>query len=174
MKLEIQPGFYIRDIDVSDIASIVKYANNIKISGTLRDTFPYPYTFEDGEAWLSAINDCNPKRSFAIASDKELIGAIGIEPCHDVNRYSGELGYWLGEQFWDKGITTSAVRNFVKYGFDAYDLIKIFAYVFSSNPASARVLEKAGFKLEGTLRNHIYKRGIALDQLVYGILKEEI
>ena len=174
MKLEIRPGLYIRDIEENDIGSIVTYADNIKISGNLRDSFPFPYTVDDAEAWLSVINDCNPKRSFAIACDNNFIGAIGIEPCRDVNRYAGELGYWLAEPFWGKGITTDAVKVFIKYVFEYYDLIKIFAYVFSSNPASGRVLEKAGFLLEGNLRNQIVKSGKVLDQLVYGILKEEV
>ena len=174
MKLEITPGYFIRDIEDKDIPSIVKYADNIKISSTLRDAFPFPYTIEDAETWISIINDCSPKRSFAISNGKELIGAIGIEPMSDINRYSGELGYWLAEPFWGKGITTSAVKIFTKYVFEYYDLIKIFAYVFSSNPASGRVLEKAGFRLEGSLRKHIVKNGNVLDQLVYGILKEEI
>ena len=174
MKLEIYPGLYIRDIEVNDIGSIVKYADNIKISINLRNTFPFPYTIEDAETWFADINDYNPKRSFAIANDKELIGAIGIEPCRDVNRYACELGYWLAEPFWGKGISTSVVKIFIKYVFEYYDLIKIFAYVFSSNPASGRVLEKAGFKLEGNLRNQIVKNGNVLDQLVYGILKEEV
>ena len=174
MKLEIQPGLYIRDIEENDIGSIVKYADNIKISNNLRDAFPFPYTRDDALTWLSIINDCSPKRSFAIANDNELIGAIGIEPCYDINRYAGEVGYWLGEPFWGKGIATSAVKIFIKYAFESYDLLKIFAHVFSSNPASERVLEKAGFKLEGKLRNQIVKRGKVLDQLVYGLLREEV
>jgi RimJ/RimL family protein N-acetyltransferase len=120
------------------------------------------------------INECSPKRSFAIANDNELIGAIGIEPSRDINRYAGELGYWLAEPFWGKGIVTSAVKVFIKYVFENYELIKIFAYVFSSNPASGRVLEKAGFKLEGNLRNQIFKNGKFANQLVYGILREEV
>ncbi len=174
MKLEIFPELFIRDIQNNDIDCIVRYADNLKISSNLRDAFPFPYTNEDAETWLAAIDDCFPKRSFAIATNNELIGAIGIEPCRDVNRFSGELGYWLAEPYWGKGITTAAVKVFIKYVFEYYDLIKIFAYVFSSNPASGRVLEKAGFKLEGNLRHQIVKNGKVLDQLVYGILKEEV
>jgi [ribosomal protein S5]-alanine N-acetyltransferase len=173
MKIEVCPGLYIREITENDKHSIVKYADNKKISANLRDSFPYPYTLEDAEKWLVILNDNIPNRSFAIANDKELIGAIGIEPCWDVNRFSGELGYWLGEPFWGKGIATLAVKRFITYVFEHYDFIKIFAYVFSSNPSSARVLMKAGFKLEGCLRDQIVKNGQTLDQMVYGILRKE-
>jgi [ribosomal protein S5]-alanine N-acetyltransferase len=174
MKIEVYPGLYIREINENDIYSIVKYANNRKISDNLRDTFPFPYTRDDAENWLLVLNDSIPKSSYAIASDEELIGAIGIEPSRDVNRYSGELGYWLGEPFWGKGIATIVVKKFIEYVFEEFDLIKVFAYVFSSNPSSAKVLIKAGFKLEGCRRNQIVKKGRILDQLVYGILKEEL
>src|ERR1039457_1305009 len=127
MKIEIYPGLYIREIIEKDKYSIVKYADNTKIYDNLRDAFPCPYTLEDAENWLIVLNDNIPKRSFAIANDEELIGAIGIEPCRDVNRFSGELGYWLGEPFWGKGIATFAVQNFIKYVFDYYNLTKIFA-----------------------------------------------
>jgi RimJ/RimL family protein N-acetyltransferase len=174
MEIKIGQGIRIRDITEDDVVSLVKYADNIKINNTLRDSFPYPYTKEDAENWLMAVNEYNPKRAFAIANDKEFIGAIGIEPCRDINRLSTEFGYWLGEPFWGKGIATLAVKNFVKYIFENYEFIKIFASVYSSNPASKRVLEKAGFKLEGCLRNQIVKKGKVLDELVFGILKEEV
>ena len=174
MRIEICPGLYIRDITDTDKNSIVKYADNKKIADNLRDSFPFPYTIEDAENWLTFLNDHDPKRAFAIANDKEFIGAVGIEPYNDVNSYSGELGYWLGEPFWGKGIATKAVKKFIPYIFENYDLIKIFAYVFSSNPSSGKVLVKAGLKLEGSLRNQIVKEGKVLDQLVYGILKEDV
>jgi len=174
MKIAVKPGLYIREINGNDKYSIVKYANNKKISLNLRDTFPFPYTMEDAEKWLAVVNDYNPQRTFAIANENELIGAIGIEPCRDVNRFCVELGYWLGEPFWGNGIVTLAVKEFIKYAFEQYDFIKIFAYVFSSNPSSGRVLEKTGFKLEGCMRRQIVKDGRILDQLVYGILQEEV
>jgi ribosomal-protein-alanine N-acetyltransferase len=173
MKLEICPGLCIREIIENDKYSIVKYADNKKISDNLRDAFPYPYTLQDAENWLALLNDNLPKRAFAVANNEEFIGAIGIEPCRDVNRFTGELGYWLGEPYWGKGIATLAVQKFINYVFEFYDLIKIFAYVFSSNPSSARVLIKTGFKLEGCMRKQIVKNGQTLDQLVYGILKED-
>jgi [ribosomal protein S5]-alanine N-acetyltransferase len=174
MKIEVCPGLYIREIIEKDKYSIVKDADNKKISKNLRDTFPFPYTVKDAENWLVVLNNNISKRSFAIANEEELIGAIGIEPCKDVNRFSGELGYWLGEPFWGKGVTTLVVKEFIKYVFEFYDLIKIFAYVFSSNPSSGKVLVKAGFKLEGCMRNQIVKDVKILDQLVYGIIKKEV
>ncbi|MDR3666649.1 MAG: GNAT family protein [Ignavibacteriaceae bacterium] len=174
MILEICSGIKIREIIESDKHAIVRYANNKKIYNNLRDAFPFPYTFEDAENWLTLLNENIPKRAFAIANNEELIGVIGIETCRDVNRLSGELGYWLGEPFWGKGIATHAVQNFIRYAFDYYNITKIFANVFSSNPASSRVLLKSGFKLEGCMRKQIVKNGQALDQFVYGLLKDEI
>ena len=174
MMIEIGNGISIREIIENDKYSIVKYADNKKISNNLRDAFPFPYTLEDADTWLTLLNNNIPKRAFAIATKEEFIGAIGIEPCRDVNRFAGELGYWLGEPFWGKGIATLAVQNFIKYAFEYYNLTKIFAYVFSSNPSSSRVLIKSGFKLEGCMRRQIVKNGETLDQLIYGILKEEV
>ncbi len=174
MKLKISDSCQIRSYRPDDVNAIVKYANNRNVWVTLRDSFPSPYTKADAEEWLDIISGQIPESSFAVSDKKELIGGIGLVKQGDVYRLSGEVGFWLGEPFWGKGIATKILTAFTQYVFGNYEIIKIYAYVFSSNPASARVLEKSGYLQEGCLRNAVIKDGKIMDQLVYGILKEEI
>ncbi|NNJ53657.1 MAG: GNAT family N-acetyltransferase [Ignavibacteriaceae bacterium] len=165
--------FYIRSFEHSDKDSLVKYANNTNVSKNLRDRFPSPYKDSDAEEWLMFACNQNPELSFAIASNKELIGGIGIVPQEDINKYSVEIGYWLAESFWGKGIATAALSELTKYTFNNFNFNRIFASLFEGNRSSERVLQKAGFKKEATLRKAVYKREHFLDQYVYSILREE-
>jgi len=172
--MKISFGDYcIRRYGYSDQEALVKYANNLNVSRLLRDQFPFPYTKTDAETWL--IHACNQEieTNFVIANDKELIGAIGINLQDDVNRFSAEIGYWIGEPFWGKGIATGALKIFTKYAFENFDLSRIYAHVFEGNDASEKVLLKVGYKKEATLRKAVFKEGIFLDQYLYAILKEE-
>jgi len=170
----IQLGIYkIRSYEGNDKIALVKYANNIKISKNLRDSFPYPYDEEDAQAWITAALNQNPEINFAIANSDELIGGIGLILQRDVYRFSAEIGYWLAEPFWGKGIASLALTALSKYAFEHFDLNRIFAGVFQDNRASMRVLEKSGFKLEGRLRNAVYKDNRFKDQLMYSILRED-
>ena len=110
---------------------------------------------------------------FAISSDSEIIGGIGFNQKSDVFSKSAEIGYWVAEPFWGQGIATEALTAIISYAFSKFDLIRIYAAPFESNPASSRVLEKAGFQYEGRLRKSVVKNGIVMDQLLYSILKEE-
>ena len=172
--MQIDIGKYkIRSYSKSDKDSIIKYANNINVSRNLRDSFPFPYTKKDAIEWLRTV--CNQKieMNFALASDEELIGGIGLMPQPDVYRFSAEIGYWLAEPFWGKGITTNAVIAMTKFAFDNFNFNRLFAAVFEGNPASMKVLEKAGYKLEGRLRHSVFKEGIFKDQFMFSILREE-
>ncbi len=172
--MEIDLGEYkIRSYRKSDKDALIKYANNINVSRNLRDSFPFPYTKKNANDWLRTI--CNQKieLNFAIANDEELIGGIGLMPQSDVYKFSAEIGYWLAEPFWEKGITTKAVIALTKFAFDNFNFNRLFAAVFEGNPASMRVLEKAGYKLEGILRQTVFKEGIFKDQMMYSILREE-
>ena len=137
----------LRGYELSDLDALVKYANNKKISLLLRDQFPFPYTRVDAENWLMQACNQHTETNFAIANNQELIGAIGINPQEDVNRFSAEIGYWLGEPFWGKGIITDAVKIFTRYVFENFDLNRIFANVFEGNIASEKVLLKVGYKI---------------------------
>jgi RimJ/RimL family protein N-acetyltransferase len=173
--MKIQLGIYqIRSYEINDQDALMKYANNDKISKNLRDSFPYPYTERESHAWISAAINQNPELNFAIANNDELIGGIGLMLQPDVYRFSAEIGYWIAEPFWGKGIASLTLLALSKYAFEQFDLNRIFAGVFQGNRASMRVLEKSGFKLEGRLRNAVYKENRFKDQLMYSILKEDL
>jgi RimJ/RimL family protein N-acetyltransferase len=173
MELDIGDGFGIRSFEAADADAIVKYADNRNVSRGLRDMFPYPYTLKDAHEWLDLAMNQNPERNFAIASPEEVIGGIGVGLWEGERRISGEVGYWLGEPFWGRGIATRAVVAFTRFAFDSYDLVRAFAEVFSNNPASARVLEKAGYRLVGHFHNAIIKEGRVQDLFVYERLRSD-
>ena len=152
---------------MEDAPSIAKYANNRKIWMNLRDAFPYPYSLKDAESFISRIIETDPITVFAIATQSEAIGSIGLMVGKDVHRYTAEMGYWLAEPFWGKGIMTQAVKSMTSYAIRNLKLHRIYAEPYSTNPASVRVLEKAGFRCEGILRSNVLKDGKVLDQFLY-------
>lgn len=165
--LDLGEGYGIRPWRRGDEPSLVRYANNPRVAANLRDAFPHPYTPADARAWIGRAGREDPQTSFALAAGEEAIGGIGLILGSDVFRRSAELGYWLGEPFWGRGITTRAVAAFTAWAFARFELVRIAAGVFESNPASSRVLEKAGFNLEGRLARAVEKGGRILDLLVY-------
>lgn len=150
-----------------DEESLVEHANDRRVSIQLRDRFPYPYTMEDARQWISVAEKQAPVTSFAIEVGGCAVGGIGLIVGEDVFRRSAELGYWLGVRLWGQGLMTEAVRLVTEHGFEQMDLVRNFAGVFESNPASARVLEKAGYTLESRMRKAAVKEGRILDQLLY-------
>jgi ribosomal-protein-alanine N-acetyltransferase len=173
MKRSLGNGYSIRSFEDSDIPAIAKYANNRNIWINLTNKFPYPYTEADAQIWIQHVKTQEIETNFAIASKEESIGGIGFELQADVHRKSAMLGYWLGQPYWGKGITTRAVCAITEYAFTHHDLVRIYAGVFAYNLASARVLEKAGYICEGRLRKSVFKDGKSTDMLVYAILREE-
>lgn len=161
----------IRSYRPGDLAALLRHAGNRNVSIQLRDRFPYPYTLADGEQWIQRVTEQRPETDFAIATDVELIGGIGLELLGDVETGSAEVGYWLGQPFWNRGIATAALRVFCTWAFTEFDLVRLQACVFESNPASAHVLEKNGFTLEARLRQAVLKQGRRMDMLVYGLLR---
>jgi [ribosomal protein S5]-alanine N-acetyltransferase len=150
-----------------DAESLVKHANNRKVWLALRDLFPHPYTMQDAHEFLQrAINE-QPTTKFCIEVNGGAVGGMGIRPGQEVHRYTATLGYWLGQDFWGRGIMTEAVAAFTDFCFENFPLRRISAEVFANNPASARVLEKAGFVFEGRLKNNVIKDGKLLDSLLY-------
>lgn len=173
--MRIEFGQYrIRDWTDQDARSLARYANNHKIARWLRDRFPHPYLKSDAKAFLAAVAALNLRTTFAIATDEEAIGGIGLEFGADVHRFTAELGYWLGEPFWGGGIMTEAVRHFTAWAFENFEVHRLYASVFAGNQASARVLEKAGFQREGHLRASVFKDGQIMDQFVYARIKDGI
>lgn len=157
----------IREFHVDDAATIAPLANNRAIWLNLRDRFPYPYTLADAEAFIATCRSERPARSFAIGLGDAAIGSIGIIPGSDVYRKSAEIGYWLGEPYWGRGYATEAITGFAEWAFASFDVVRLFAMVFTSNTASARALEKAGFMREATCRCAAIKDGKIRDEWVY-------
>jgi len=165
--------YVIRSWCDADVESLQRYANNRKIWLNLRDVFPHPYTIDDARWWIEHASQEDPERSFAIASAEEPIGSIGLIFGEDVHRHNAELGYWLAEPFWGRGIMTGAVYAFTEYASREFSLNRVYAEPFAHNLASVRVLEKAGFLTEGVLRASVVKDGTILDQIVYAKLAKE-
>ncbi|MBX3025493.1 GNAT family N-acetyltransferase [bacterium] len=170
MRLDLG-DYCVRPFTADDAAAIARYANNRAVWITLRDRFPHPYTLADAAAFLAAATAQQPAADFAIASQREAIGGIGLQRQSDVHRLSAEIGYWLGEPYWGRGIATRAVRAVTEWAFATSALERVFACVFATNPASARVLTNAGYQFEGRLRRAVVKDGRILDQLVYAALR---
>ena len=148
-----------------------RHANNRKVWLAVRDLFPHPYTIKDAQQFLQRATTEQPEMKFCVEIEGAAVGGIGVHPGQDVHRFAATMGYWLGEQFWGRGIMTEAVTAVTDFCFDNFPLRRISAEVFSNNPASARVLEKAGFNLEGRLKNHVMKEGKLLDSLIYARTK---
>lgn len=166
----------IRKWELSDAKDLAAALSNKKVQDNLRDGLPYPYTEQDGKDFISAMlsADENETFAFAITVDNTVIGSIGIFRQENIHRQTAELGYYIAEEYWGKGIMTEAVRQICEYVFRESDIIRIYAEPFVYNIASCRVLEKAGFQYEGTLRSNAVKNGKIMDMKMYSLLKEEI
>jgi [ribosomal protein S5]-alanine N-acetyltransferase len=161
----------IRPWSSHDAAALVKYANNRNVWLNLRDAFPHPYTEASAAAFLEMAGLQSPTTVFAIATQEEAIGGIGVSLNQDVHRLTAEMGYWLGEPHWGKGLMTEAVAKFTEYAFECFQLMRIYAEPYAGNRKSCRVLEKAGFVLEGRLRSSVIKDGQILDQFLYARIR---
>jgi RimJ/RimL family protein N-acetyltransferase len=157
----------IRPWRLDDADSLAKHANNRKVWLAVRDLFPHPYTIRDAHEFLQRALSDEVTTKFCIEINSRAVDAMGIQPGRDVNSHTATLGYWLGEDFWGRGITTGAVRALTDFWFQNFPVRRISAEVFANNPASTRVLEKAGFVFEGRLKNHVIKNGELLDSLLY-------
>jgi len=163
----------LRGFEESDSPRIAGLANNENISNNLRDFFPSPYTEEDAEIFIGMCRIEDPKVTFLIEYKGEPAGCIGLVLQPDIYRKSAEIGYWIGEPYWGKGIAVDAVNLIVEYGFDKLGLVRIFTGVFDFNKASQKVLEKAGFYLECISKKAVYKREKILDEYRYAKIKAE-
>ncbi len=163
----------LRPWQTGDATALVRHADNIRVWENLRDSFPHPYTLSDARSWIEKANSIPRGLHFAIVVNDEAVGGIGLTIGADIHKGSAEMGYWLAENYWRKGIVTEAVIALRRYAFANLNLCRIFAGVFESNTASQRVLEKAGFVLEGRLRKHVTKQGVVMDELIYSSLREE-
>ena len=154
----------------SDVPSLAAHANSRNIWINLRDRFPHPYTKADGRAFIRAVRKAQPETNFAIAVDGAAVGGIGFLLQFDVDRVSAEIGYWVGEALWGRGIATDALAAVTRYAIERHGLTRLFALPFTYNTASCRVLEKAGYVREGLLRRSAIKDGAIVDQFQYAFI----
>lgn len=151
----------------ADADAIVLHANNPNVARQLRDRFPHPYTRSDALAFLKAVGNAPALTNLAIDVAGDAVGGVGFVPGSDIERYSAEVGYWLGEALWGRGVVTEALTLVTAYCFDELKLLRLFALPLADNAASIRVLEKAGYAREGTLRSSCVKYGVPRDQVLY-------
>ncbi len=165
----------IREWQIEDAENLASVINNKKIQDNLRDGIPYPYTVEEAKEYITSMlsADKDETYAFAITVDNKAIGSIGVFRCNNIHFRSAEMGYYIAESYWGKGIGTSAVKQTCKYIFEHTDIIRIFAEPFAYNTASCHILEKAGFQCEDILRKNAVKNGVILDMKMYALIKED-
>lgn len=162
----------LRPWSMADIDTLARHADNPRIAARMRDGFPSPYTRKDAERFIAMATGDHQHLFFAIEVDGAAVGGIGVHLLEDVHRRTAELGYWLSEEYWGRGIVSDAVGTVVSVAFRRRDIIRIQAGVFGNNPASMKVLEKSGFLLEAIHRQAITKQGQTLDEHLYVIFRD--
>jgi ribosomal-protein-alanine N-acetyltransferase len=160
----------VRTWETTDVDALVRHANNRRVWLNLRDRFPHPYTRRNGQDFIKLARQMHPETFFAIAVSGIAVGGVGFVMGQDVERVSAETGYWLGEEFWGRGIATDALRGLTRYALEHHELTRLFALPFADNVASCRVLEKAGYVMEARLRRSAIKDGEIKDQLQYAFI----
>ena len=165
------PNGVVRSWSKTDAPSLARHANDRAIWRNLKDRFPNPYSLANAERFIEDCRTEVPESAFAIVVDDEAVGSIGFEHRGDIWSRSVELGYWLAQPYWGRGITTNAVRTMTQWAFDTWQINRVWAGVFAWNPASARVLEKAGYVYEARLRSSAVKDGELVDELIYAVVR---
>ena len=166
--------FILRSLRNTDVPSFARHANNPLVSRNLTDGFPYPYTRDHAKAVIQKSMAADGPIILCIDVGGKAVGAIGVHPQSDINRLNGELGYWLAQELWGKGIATEAVRQMVPLAFERLPIERIYARPFGSNLASQRVLQKAGFAFEAHLRGTLIKGDRVEDELIYAVRRADI
>lgn len=161
----------LRPWHLKDANDLVALANNKNIAQFMADVFPHPYTIENGKTFIAFANSNPNSKIFAIILDEKPIGSIGLHLQTDILRKNAEIGYWIGEPYWGKGIASNAIKQIIEYGFQNMDIVRIFARIFGTNIASQKVVEKCGFILEGKYEKTLYKNDEFLDELIYAVRK---
>lgn len=158
---------------IEDAEQMSEIANNFNIWINVRDTFPHPYTKDDAVFFINLCLKENPVVTFAIEYLEEIVGFTGFILLDDIYKNTAELGFWIGESYWNKGIASMTVQKMIAYGFQELNLRRIHASVFDYNKASARVLEKNNFVQEGHFKNAITKNDKICDEIRYALLNND-
>ncbi|MGI8950398.1 MAG: GNAT family N-acetyltransferase [Chitinophagaceae bacterium] len=161
----------LRPLQCNDKSALASLANNKKIWDNVRDILPFPYTMDDAEFFINLTKQENPQLNFAIEYDGAFCGIIGLTPQKDVYRRTAEIGYWIGEPFWNKGIATTAVKLITLYGLESFNFIRIHTGVFEYNTGSMRVLEKNGYAKDGIFKKSVFKNEKIWDEHRFSIIK---
>ncbi len=162
----------LRKLDAADNQIMAVLADNRKVWDNITDIMPHPYSVADANAFISMALNSDTEIIFAVEFRGELTGVIGLHRQKDVFRLTAEIGYWLGEPFWNKGIATRAVKIATHHGITRLGLVRIYANVYDFNTASQKVLAKAGYRFECVARKAIIKNGVILDDYRYSFLDE--
>ena len=162
----------LRRLRRADIPELAKLANNRNVWDNVRDYFPHPYSEKDAEFFISSKVSEDPQVTFAIEFEGSFAGVVGLEPQQDVYAHTCEIGYWIGEAYWGKGIATEAVKQATIYAFESLGLHKVYAGVFEFNKGSMRVLQKAGYFQEAILKSSVQKNNKIVDEVRYCIFKK--
>jgi [ribosomal protein S5]-alanine N-acetyltransferase len=165
--LDCGSGVTLRAPVIADAPNLARYADDRNVWINLRDKMPHPYCEDDAREWIGGVALQDPRASFIIDVDGAAVGGIGLVLGTDIERCSAEVGYWLGAAHWGQGIATAALQRICRYAFEDLDLLRVFATPIMRNPASFRVLEKAGFVREGVMRNACIKDGRLADMALY-------
>lgn len=165
--------FTLRTWRAADAVSLAAHADDVTVWNNVRDSFPHPYTPKDARAFIAQAAAKPQPEDFAVVVQGEAVGGVGFVPGSDVERFSAEMGYWLGAPYRGRGIATAAVMRAAGWIFANTPIIRIFAAAYAANPASQRVLDKAGFRLVGTMRRAFFKNGAFVDGCYYELLKED-
>ncbi|WP_340820401.1 GNAT family protein [Methanolobus sp. WCC4] len=170
----VTDGLILRNWEEDDAERLAAIANNRKIADNLNDGFPHPYSIEDAKQFISrSRREDSSYLHLAVEINGIVAGSIGAYFKENGHRKNAELGYYLAEEYWGKGIMVKAIRCMIQHIFENYDVIRIYALPFARNTASRRVLEKAGFRCEAILKSSIIKNNVVQDDCIYAILKEE-
>ena len=162
----------LRPLRKEDAAAMAQYANNPRVAMYLRDRFPHPYGLEDAFRFFQYVEQALDECVACVDVNGEAAGAIGLQFRKDVERCSAELGYWLGEPFWNRGVMTAAIRRFTAWAMPRFGLTRVYAEVFAENPASGHVLVKSGFTQVGILRKAAIKHGRCHDYVLYDLVAD--
>ena len=164
----------IREWRLEDKTALAETLNNPKVLDMLRDGLPSPYTEQDADDYIRAMLASDPGKvfAFAVTVDGKVIGSVSVTRRDNIHYRTAELGYYIGEPYWGRGYMTGAVRQVCRLVFECSDIVRIFAEPFAHNAASCRVLEKAGFVCEGTMKSNAEKNGQIVDMKLYALVKE--
>lgn len=169
MEISINEQLKLRHWKKEDAVELQRIADNPNVAKNLRDRFPSPYTIEDAERWITLNEIALQKFFFCIEYQGKPAGGIGLDIQGDMHRFTAELGYWLGEEYWGKGIATASIKAITVYALKSLNLKRIYATASIKNVASVKAMEKAGYVFEGILKKYAYKNGEDIDAAMFAM-----